>query len=135
MRRNNYGFTLLELMIVFAIIGILLILALPTYMSYTTKSRRADAFSAILNIQLAEERFRANNSQYGSLAQLGIATTSAQGYYVLSTSNLSATSYTISATGGAQQANDAEGSVSCTTLTLTMTQGTTTQTPSVCWPS
>ena len=47
MQKNHKGFTLIELMIVIAIIGILAAIAVPQYTDYVTRSRRADALSLI----------------------------------------------------------------------------------------
>lgn len=70
--KRSCGFTLMELMIVVAIIGILASIAVPAYSEYVTRGKRSDAKSALLNVQLAQEKYRANNTTYGTLAQIGI---------------------------------------------------------------
>lgn len=53
---QNRGFTLLELMIVVAIIGILAAVAYPSYQDYTTQARRTDAQSMLMKFANAMER-------------------------------------------------------------------------------
>ena len=67
------GFTLIEVMVVVAIIGILSAIAYPLYNSQIEKSRRSDARVALLEIAQAQERFFTMNGFYTSnLAQLPI---------------------------------------------------------------
>lgn len=54
------GFTLIELMIAVAIIGILTMVAYPAYQDSIRKSRRADGIAAALAVQVAQESFRGN---------------------------------------------------------------------------
>ena len=64
MLRTSKGFTLIELMIVVAVIAILAAIALPSFNEQVRKSRRAEATSALGQTQLGLERWRADNSSY-----------------------------------------------------------------------
>jgi type IV pilus assembly protein PilE len=99
MFRRLAGFTLLELMIVIAIIGILASIAYPAYTEHVKRSKRADAKTALLNVQLAQEKYRANHTSYGSLDDIGAADASPDGYYEIAISGTpDATTYTATAT-------------------------------------
>lgn len=112
------GFTIIELMIVLAIVAIIVALALPSFRDVIRKSRRSDAFDAITNIQLLQERWRINHSTYGSITELDFVANqpTTNGHYTLAVSNTSATSYTVTATATGDQVNDA-----CGNFTLTVT--------------
>jgi len=66
----NKGFTLIELMIVIAIIGILAAIALPSYREYLKRGDRASARSALLEAQQFMERYYAANDRYVSAASV-----------------------------------------------------------------
>ena len=137
MKLKKYsGVTLIELQITVLIISIIAIIATNLYTSYVRKARRIDAINAILSMSLAEEQYRSNNTLYGTLAQTwGGVTASPEGYYTLSIANVSASSYTITATATGDQVNDAVDGTSCTPITLAVSNGVVTKSPSVCWPS
>ncbi len=132
------GFTIIELMIVLAIVAILVALALPSFQDVIRKSRRSDAMNAILGIHLAQERWRVNNILYASIDDLGLegdiadTMTSPDEHYNLTIPANAATSYTILATALGDQVND-----SCGNFTLTFTAGdidkTATGDDDLCW--
>ena len=62
--RKSSGFTLIEIMIVVAIIGILAAVALPSYNEYIRRGDRASARAALLEAQQFMERYYAANSRY-----------------------------------------------------------------------
>lgn len=71
--RHQKGFTLIELMIVVAIIGILAAIAYPAYQDYVLRAKRLDAMSALSDLRLIQEKYRASNVEYGSIASLAAA--------------------------------------------------------------
>ena len=62
--RKPRGFTLIELMIVVAVVGILVAVTLPMYQEHVRKSRRQEAKATLLRIAQLQERHYAANSTY-----------------------------------------------------------------------
>jgi len=111
------GFTLIELMIAVAVVGILAAIAYPSYQDSVRKSRRADAKSALLDAAQREERVFTENNQYTATLGTGglnLSATTTDGYYTLAITNAAAnaagriSTYTITATpvAGTTQAKD-----------------------------
>lgn len=65
-RRRDAGFSLIELMIVIAIISVLVSVAFPAYNNQMIKSRRADAERAMVEYAQAMERYFTTNANYAS---------------------------------------------------------------------
>lgn len=147
MKRTQRGFTLLEIMIVVAIIAILASVAYPSYLDQVRKSRRADGQAALANAQIAQQKLRSscrffagtlgaadNCDATAAASTVALAATSPDGWYSIALSNASATSFTVTATGQNDQANDEEGGTTCTlVVTVNAANPNGLRTPADCW--
>jgi len=70
-RRNTKGFTLIELMIVVAIVGILAAIALPAYREHVIRGNRSAAQAQMLDIANREQQYLLANREYADYADLG----------------------------------------------------------------
>lgn len=69
MNRKHSGFTLIEMMIVIALIGILAAIAIPSYQGYLRKAACEDAKATMVGAANLMERFRAQNNTYATATQ------------------------------------------------------------------
>lgn len=110
------GFTLIETLFVLAIAGILSSIAYPGLAGVMHKVHRSDALVAMMQIRLVQERFRADNPSYGSLAEIGMGSISAARHYTLSVTEHSQNGFeAVAEATGAQHAD-----ASCRVLKLTL---------------
>jgi type IV pilus assembly protein PilE len=73
-KTKSTGFTLIELMIVVAIIGIIAAIAYPSYMDQVTKAKRSDGQSKLLDAMARQERYYSENNTYTvTMTDLGYA--------------------------------------------------------------
>lgn len=128
------GFTLIELMITVAIIGIIAAIAFPSYIQSVRKSHRADAQTRLTSIGQALERCYTQNFSYincpyvtgaSGVTQAPTPGTTPAGFYTL-TATATANTYTVTATAIGGQAKD----TSCTPITL---DNTGNKLPVSCW--
>ena len=131
------GFTLVELMVVVAVIAILSSVAVPSYLSSIQKSRRTDAKSALLDLAAREERyFTVYNTYTTSAASLGYAafpyTLNKGDYVVTVATGANGLSYSLLASALGSQAGDACGGYTLNQLGLQGNVGNTLASSS-CW--
>lgn len=85
MKHLNNGFSLVELMIVVAIIGILATIAYPSYDEYVKRGNRTEGQTFISDAAARQERYYSQNNSYTtSPASLGMSISSSTGKYSLS---------------------------------------------------
>ena len=99
-RKLQTGFTLVELIIVVAIISILASIAIPAYNGYVETSKRSDAQASLMALAIAQEKYRASNPTYTTVITdlIGVSSASESGYYTLAVTAASGATFTATAT-------------------------------------
>lgn len=141
--RKIAGFTLIEVMVAVAIVGILSAIAYPSYLSYVQKTRRSDGQEKLLDLAAQMERSFFANNKYpadsdANFLLLG-GRASKDGYYTVTISASSDNTYTLKAVpaSGKSQAKDKD----CAELTIDNTgkkaslNASSTDSTDLCWRS
>jgi type IV pilus assembly protein PilE len=122
-RNLQAGFTLLELVIVMAVLTIIVTIAYPSYLEHMNKVRRTDALGPLMGVVNRQEQFMLDHKQYaGNMTLLGYAANpyiTPEGYYsvaVVTAGCGTAPCYMFTATpvSGKAQAKDAK----CTSMSI-----------------
>ena len=99
---SQKGFTLIELMIVVAIVGILAAIAIPNFLNYQCKAKQAEAKALLGNVRVAQEAYFAENDVYSnSHSQIGFSIRGGSPVYTYSstvTNNSTQNTFTATAT-------------------------------------
>ena len=105
--RRHQGFTLIEVMIVVAIVAILAAVAIPSYTEYIQRSRIIESTSTLASMRVKMEQYFQDNRSYvnsctaGTVAPTPVATT----FFTYLCSNLGNSTYLVTATGVGAMAN------------------------------
>jgi type IV pilus assembly protein PilE len=107
--KTRNGFTLVELLVVVAVIGILAAISYPSYTAYVIRGKLAEGTSALSDGRVKIEQFFQDNRTYVGACAAGTVAPLPTGlkYFTITCTNLTAVGYTINATGNSGAGVDA----------------------------
>ena len=120
MKKYQQGFTLIELMIVIAILGILIAIALPAYQDYSIRTKNAECLNVAASPKLAVAETMQSNGNIAFPADFAAA-----GYTAVATKYCDAATYT-AGTGAISIASKSTGGIVTFVLTPTTSTAATT---------
>ncbi|AIT09647.1 type IV pili fiber building block protein [Candidatus Francisella endociliophora] len=132
---NKKGFSLVELMVVIAIIAILASIGIPMYNNYILRNHRSEATAELLAAANAADNFEIRNGTFPSGNDINsfYNSTTKNGFYTLSycsgEPSCSNVSYVLTATAQNSQTADTP----CTSIELEVNGGIVNKTPAECW--
>ena len=100
--RNEGGFTLIELLVVIIIIGILLAIAIPSYMKFRDRANKSAAQANVRSSIPAVEAYFADNNTYSGATLAYLQTTYDQGVKNIVIQSATATTYCVESVVGAE---------------------------------
>ena len=132
----QHGFSLIELMITVAIIGILSAIAIPAYSDYVTRGRLVEATAALSETRLKMEQYFQDNRMYtGACIAAGVLPTNLK-YFELASSCVDGPStYSVIATGKAQLSSNFKYSIDQANMrtTVSVAAGWSLPATNTCW--
>ena len=141
-RRHAKGITLLELMVVIAVVAILSSIAVTTYRGYLMRTNRTEARTALLRVQTAQEKFFLQKNRYATNAEmpqdppdgLGVpATSTPGGFYAISIENYDEDTGTTYRAVAQAQAGQLDDRAECQTLKIDQNGERTPAASTGCW--
>ena len=112
--KNNNGFTLIEMMITVAIIGILVSIAVPSYQQYIIKTRRVDVQQIITSQAQALERYFTVNGKYTNGGSTCGVVDVSNIYYTITSNCADANEFKITATPVTGKSQATDGNITLT---------------------
>lgn len=133
---QSHGFTLVELMIVVAIVGILASIAIPAYSDYLTRGRIPEAIAALSTKRVKLEQYFQDHQTYVGATDCGNDTSGS--YFNVACSSSSATGYILTATGKGPMAGfsytvDQSNAKTSAFTTPASSNGWSAPSPNNCW--
>ncbi len=126
--KRGLGFTLIEVLVVVAIVGIISAIAIPQYSDYVTRGKISEATAALSELRLRAEKWFADNRTY-----VGFSTTISNATHFTYACRTSATAFTCTATGAGSMTGFSFSINEANTRTSTITGHSGWNNSTTCW--